>query len=88
MMAEAWEGNAMRVEEPRNLYQAGPFQPFTLHLADGGAIPVRHREFIMPSPSGRTVIVYQPDDSFNIVDLMLVTDLEVRPDGKPESDAS
>ena len=31
----------------------------------------------MPSPSGRTMIVYQPDDSFNIVDLLLVTDLEV-----------
>lgn len=31
------------------------------------------------APSGRTVIVYPPDDSFNIVDLLLVTDLEVRP---------
>ena len=71
----------MRIEEVRNLLDAQPFQPFGMHLADGRELPVRHREFIMPSPSGRIVIVYQPDDSFNVIDLMLVTDLEVRPDG-------
>jgi hypothetical protein len=31
------------------------------------------------SPSGRTIIVYQPDDSFNVIDLLLVTDLEFKP---------
>jgi hypothetical protein len=66
----------------RNLYEAQPFQPFVLHLADGRAVPVQHREFLASAPSGRTVIVYQPDDSFNIVDLLLVTDLEVRPQGQ------
>jgi hypothetical protein len=29
------------------------------------------------APSGRTVTVYQPDDTLNVVDLLLVTDLEV-----------
>ena len=53
-----------------------PFRPFVIHLADGRAIPVRHREFIMAAPSGRTMIVYQPDDSWNVIDLLLVTDLE------------
>jgi hypothetical protein len=46
------------------------------HLADGREIPVQSREFISPAPSGRTVMVWQPDDRFNIVDLLLVTDLE------------
>ncbi len=69
----------MTIEQLRNLYQAQPFQPFVLHLADGRQIPVQHREFLAPSPSGRIVIVYQPDDSFNIVDLLLVTALEVKP---------
>ena len=41
-----------------------------------------HREFIMVSPSSLTAIVYQLDDSFNIVDLLLVTDLEVMPEGE------
>ncbi len=76
----------MRVEEVRKLYGAEPFEPFALHLADGREIPVRHREFITISPSGRTAIVYQLDDSFNIVDLMLVTSLEVKPKTKPEGD--
>ena len=33
----------------------------------------------MSSPSGRTVSVYQPDDTLNVVDLLLVIDLEVKP---------
>ena len=72
----------MKLEEVRTLYDANPFRPFILHLADGRAIHVQHREFLASAPSGRTVIVYQPDDSFNIIDLMLVTDVEVRTEGR------
>ncbi|MEJ2646812.1 MAG: hypothetical protein P8016_00220 [Sedimentisphaerales bacterium] len=53
-----------------------PFQPFIIHLADGRQIPVRHREFMASSPSGRTIVVYDQDDSFNIIDSLLVTSLE------------
>jgi hypothetical protein len=67
----------MTIEKLRDLYDAQPFQPFVIHLADGREIPVHHRDFIARAPSGRTVIVYQPDDSHNIIDLLLVTDLEV-----------
>jgi len=69
----------MTIEKLREMYNAQPFQPFVIHLADGRAIPVVHREFIMAAPSGRTIIVVQPDDSMNIIDLLLVTDLEVKP---------
>ena len=67
----------MTIEQLRNLYDARPFRPFVLHLADGRALPVVHREFIMSVPSGRTVVVCQPDDTLNIVDLLLVTDIEL-----------
>jgi hypothetical protein len=67
----------MTIGQLRNVYSAQPFQPFLIHLADGRQVPVRHPDFIMPAPSGRTIIVYQPDDSFNIIDLLLVTDLEL-----------
>ena len=53
-----------------------PFQPFIIHLADGRQIPVRHREFMASSPRGRTIVVYDQDDSFNIIDSLLVTSLE------------
>ena len=36
-------------------------------------------------PAAAHAIVYQPDDSFNIVDLLLVTDLEVKPEGGQKS---
>ena len=68
----------MTIEQLRNAYQATPFQPFTLHLADGRQIPVLSREFILAFPSGRTIAVCQPDDSMNIIDLLLVTDLEFK----------
>lgn len=66
----------MTVEQLKQAWKADPFRAFVMHLADGRDIAVKHRDFLMLSPSGRTVIVYQPDESFNIVDLLLVTDLE------------
>ncbi len=69
----------MTIEQLRNFYDAQPFKPFVMHLADGRAIPVVHREFLASAPSGRTVTVYQPDDTLNVVDLLLVTDLEIKP---------
>jgi hypothetical protein len=68
----------MTIEQLRTFYSATPFRPFTIHLADGRAIPVHQREFIMAAPSGRTVSVYLPDDTLHVVDLLLVTDLEVQ----------
>jgi hypothetical protein len=69
----------MTIEKLREVYNAQPFCPFVIHLADGRAVPVHHREFIMSVPSGRTVLVVQPDDTLNIIDLLLVTDLELKP---------
>ena len=72
----------MTIEQIQTVYKAQPFKPFTMHLADGRAIPVLHKEFIMAVPSGRTLFVCQPDDTVNIVDLLLVTDLELKPAAK------
>jgi hypothetical protein len=75
------------IERIRELYDARPFRRFVIHLADGRKLPVDHREFIASAPSGRTVVVFQPDDSMNIVDLLLVTDLEVA-NGASHEDAT
>jgi hypothetical protein len=69
----------MTIEQFRNVHQAKPFQPFTLHLANGRHFHVPHPEFLAHSPSGRTAILYHPDESFSIIDLLLVTELEVHP---------
>ncbi len=69
----------MTVEQLRSAYSAQPFRPFVIHLADGRAVPVLSCEFIMTVPSGRTIVVCQPDDTLNIIDLLLITDLELKP---------
>jgi hypothetical protein len=66
------------IEQLRAVHRATPFRPFTIHLADGGRLEVPHRDFLSHSPSGRTVIVYGKDESFGVVDLLLVTELSVK----------
>ncbi|MEX2317624.1 MAG: hypothetical protein WD669_10770 [Pirellulales bacterium] len=68
----------MTIEKVREFYNVQPFRPFVMDLADGRQIAVQHREFMATAPSGRTVTVYQPDDTLNVVDLLLVTDLEIK----------
>ena len=72
----------MTITELRTQCDQVPFQPFVVHLADGRQVSVRHPDFVMFAPSGRSMIVYQPDDSYNVVDLRLATDLEVRSNGQ------
>jgi hypothetical protein len=67
----------MTIEQLRVVHQAVPFHPFTLHLGDGRHLHVPQREFLSHSPSGRTIIVDHDDESFIIVDLLLVTELEL-----------
>jgi hypothetical protein len=69
----------MTINKLRHFYQSRPFKPFIIHLADGQEIPIDHPEFIMSSPSGRTVSVYRPDDTLNVIDLLRVTDRELKP---------
>jgi hypothetical protein len=71
----------MTIEQLQTVYNARPFRPFVLHIADGRQIQVLHPGFIMPVPSGRTIFVVQPDDTANIVDLLLVTDVEFKVSG-------
>jgi hypothetical protein len=66
------------VEQLRTVLQAQPFCPFALRMADGRSLDVAHRDFLAISPSGRTIIVYRADESFSVVDLLLVNELEVQ----------
>jgi hypothetical protein len=74
-------GFPMTIEQVRSFYDAQPFQPFVIHLGDGRQHAIASREFMMTSPTGRTIGVYQADGTANIIDLLLVTDLELRPAG-------
>jgi hypothetical protein len=58
------------------LYDARPFAPFIMHLADGRHFPIGHREFFARRPKGRTAMIFSADGALHVLDLLLVTDLE------------
>ena len=68
----------MTIDQLRDAYNRQPFRPFTLHLADGRSIHVPSREMLASAPNGRTIVVYVDEDRINIIDLLLVTDLEIQ----------
>jgi hypothetical protein len=57
-------------------WKAQPFEPFNVWLADGRSYRVVHPDLLARSPSGRTITVYQPDETSAEIDLVLVTALE------------
>ena len=67
----------MTITQLREMHQARPFRPFRVHLADGRHLDVAHPEYLSHSPSGRTVIITKRDDTFEVIDLLLVTSVEV-----------
>jgi hypothetical protein len=56
-----------------------------MYLAGGGTLTVTHPESLAYSPSGRTIVVVAPDDSTQIVDLLLVSRIEVAGNGRKRS---
>jgi hypothetical protein len=71
----------MTIESLRRMHQARPFQPFDIFLADGRSLPVEHPEMLAIAPPGRTIGVGLLDGTIEIVDLLLVTSLNPRPNG-------
>jgi hypothetical protein len=75
----------MTIQQLRAAHQAKPFRPFTIHMADGRSFHVPHPDFLSTSPSGRTVIVYQENEDFSILDLLLLTEIETNSSRSPNS---
>lgn len=71
----------MHHEEIRRLLRARPFIPFTIHMPEGRSVRVSNSEFALLGPQGRTMFVYEtdPDAPFNLLDVMLITRVEVGP---------
>lgn len=70
----------MTAQELRAALQAVPFRPFTVRMADGRSFEVRHRDFFLLGPNGRTAFAFHPSGTeFSIVDVMLMTEIEFGP---------
>ena len=74
----------MTTDQFRATLHQVPFRPFTIRMADGRSFDVAHRDFVAQSPTGRTAIVFQSDESYSVLDLLLMSELEVHPaNGRP-----
>jgi len=59
----------MTIESLDRASRASPFRPFSFRRADGRSIPVPHPEFVSFNPKGRTAVVMDERDGFEVVDL-------------------
>jgi hypothetical protein len=67
----------MNTEQFQAIVRQQPFRPFTIRMADGRSFTVNHPDFVAQFPSRRSIIVFQPDDSFSVLDMVLMSELEV-----------
>jgi hypothetical protein len=52
--------------------------PFKVRTADGKTLEVPHQDFAALSPSGRTLVVMTPDDTWEALDVFLISALETQ----------
>lgn len=65
-------------ERLRAVHQAQPFLPFTLHMSDGRSLKVTHPELLAVAPTGRYAVLILPDESTHFIDILLITDIEIK----------
>jgi hypothetical protein len=67
----------MTIEQFLKMNRSQPFQPYRIQMANGRSLDVQHPEFVARCASGRTIAVSDSEGAFEIVDLLLVSSLEV-----------
>ena len=68
----------MTIESLNNVVNSTPFRLFVIHMADGRAFVVPHRDFIAFKPQGRTALLYHlTDEGWDVIDLLLAVSIEV-----------
>ncbi len=73
----------MTLEQLREVMRMEPFRPFAMLLPHGTRVPVPHPEFLfIPPAASRTVWVGNGDGTARIIDLLLVSAIEIK-NGKP-----
>ena len=70
----------MMLDSIREALDAAPFQPFAIRLANGREYKVKHPDYAMVSPAGRSMMVYTVGDRAVAINLALVTEVPRRAD--------
>lgn len=70
----------MTIDQLRRVHETRPFAPFTLHLAEGRSLRVKHPEALwIPPSASRTAWVETGPDESEFVDVLLVTSIRLGP---------
>ena len=69
----------MNIAALRELHERRPFVPFIITMADGRKLNVIHHEFMAFFPSGRSAMLTHADDRFTLIDLLMVTTVDIDP---------
>ena len=64
----------MDVSAVREALHRSPFEPFTIRLADGRALPVPHPDFVAVAPW--RVVVVAEDNSASIIEPLMIVSLD------------
>jgi hypothetical protein len=76
----------MSADDLRSLLNAVPFRPFTVYLPSDKAFRIPHPDFALVTPKGRTMVVAQEQsDVVDILDVPLITRVEVQAEHAAES---
>ena len=67
----------MDIAGVREVLHRQPFEPFNIRLADGRSWHVPHRDFVALTP--RRVIVGAEDDSWSVIEPLLIVSLDSMP---------
>jgi len=66
------------MDQVRRAMHAQPFQPFTLHLADGRAFVVKHPDFVAVA-NRREIVFVGDDEGIHDIELPLILEVETPP---------
>ena len=65
----------MSPDRLREKIHATPFVSFTVAMAGGKRVRVKARDYVILSPAGRTLIVYDDTERVEMLDVSQITDL-------------
>ena len=68
----------------REALRKEPFQAFAIRFADGRSLPVKHPEFV--ALGNRRIIVIDQDDSWSVVEPLLIVSLDYDPESATSTD--
>jgi hypothetical protein len=61
-----------------------PFSPFSVEIPGGRRFRIRHPDYAVLSPTGRTLIVHPDDtDDYEVIDVFLISNLSVEGGSQP-----